>query len=224
MARTGAPLSTTEPISALAARFEAEMDLPLVAAEVGIAAAELVKALERFPHLAKHLGPLRIDGGTVQRQVFVDTFQEVVESLALGKYVAAKNVGIEILVRRGHTLLTANDPAGALEAFNKALDMEPEHAAAHAGRGEVFRRRGDHAQALAAYNEAIRLEPRSALFLNNRGLILQKKGDLDKALIDFDAALPWTALCRCLLQSRRGPPWPGQIRPGHRRLHRSHPA
>jgi hypothetical protein len=69
-------LSATEPIAALALRFEAEMDLPLVAAESGVVSPDLLKALEQYPYLAKQLGPLRVEGGTVQRQVFIDSFQE----------------------------------------------------------------------------------------------------------------------------------------------------
>jgi len=188
VARTGAPLSTTEPINALAGRFEAEMDLPLVAAEAGIAPADLLKALDRFPHLAKQLGSLRVEGGTVQRQVFVDSFQELVEALDLGKLRLSRNLAADRLIRLGQALLST-DQAAALEAFNKALEMEPESVLAHAGRGEVFRLRGDHVQAIAGYSEAIRLDPRSPLFFNNRGLAFQKKGDLDKAVTDFDAAL-----------------------------------
>jgi tetratricopeptide (TPR) repeat protein len=188
VAKTGAPLSTTEPIAALAARFEAELDLPLLAAEVGVTSADLLKALERFPHLAKSLGPLRVEGGTVQRQVFIDSFQDLVESLELGKYQVSRNLAADRLIRRANAMLPGELTA-ALDAFNEALEMEPDLAAAHAGRGEVFRLRGDHAQAIAAYSEALRIETRSALFFNNRGLVLQQKGDLDKALADFDAAL-----------------------------------
>src|SRR4029077_17889233 len=90
--QTGAPLSATEPTAALAARFESEMDLPLASAEAGVTTGDLLKALERFPHLAKELGPLRVDGGTVQRQVFVDAFGDLVEALKLGTYLASRNV------------------------------------------------------------------------------------------------------------------------------------
>jgi tetratricopeptide (TPR) repeat protein len=188
VAKTGAPLSTTEPIAALAARFEAELDLPLVAAETGVTKRTLLAALERFPHLAKPLGPLRIDGGTVQRTVFVDSFQDLVDALDLGKYQTTRNIVVEKLLRKAQGLLS-DDPAGALRVFDQAVAMEPDNPFAHAGRGDVFRLRGDHQEALAAYSEALRLDPRSALVFNNRGLVFQKKGDLDKAHADFAAAL-----------------------------------
>ena len=188
VAQTGAPLSTTEPIAALAMRFESELDLPLVAAEAGVASADLLKALDRFPHLAKQLGPLRLDGGTVQRQVFVDMFQELAESLKQGTVLASRSVLADKLIRRGHSLL-ATDRASAMEAYQQALKEEPDNPFAHAGKGEVFRLQGDFAQAVAAYSEAIRLDPRSPHFFNNRGLAFHRQKEHDKALADFTAAL-----------------------------------
>jgi tetratricopeptide (TPR) repeat protein len=188
VARTGAPLSATEPIAALAARFESELDLPLVAAEAGVAPADLLKALERHPVLAKQLGPLRVDGGTVQREVFIDGFQELVDALKQGTLLTSRNLAAENLVRRGNSLLS-KDPASALKAYNEALEQEPENPLALAGRGDVFRLQGDYTQAIAVYSEALRLEPRSAHLFNNRGLAFHSKGDHEKALADFSAAL-----------------------------------
>ena len=74
----------TEPIVALALRIEAEMDLKLAAAEVGLPAATLAEDLEKSPALTRILGPLRIEGGTVQRQVFTEAFADIVRELRLG--------------------------------------------------------------------------------------------------------------------------------------------
>jgi tetratricopeptide (TPR) repeat protein len=188
VARTGAPLTTTEPISALAARFEADLDLPLAAAEASVTPRELLAALDRVPALAKQLGPLRVEGSTVQRQVFVDCFQELTDALALGKALLPRDLAIDRLVRQGQGLLPG-DPAGALQAFEQALAQQPDLALAHAGRGDVCRLRGDFEEALAAYDRALRLEPRSAVVLNNRGLVRQRLGKLEQAVEDFDAAL-----------------------------------
>src|SRR5262249_47450650 len=78
VARAGAPLSKPEPVAALAQHFEAELDLALAAAEAGVAPAEFVKALDRSAPLARQLGALRVEGGTVQRQAFVAVFGELV--------------------------------------------------------------------------------------------------------------------------------------------------
>jgi tetratricopeptide (TPR) repeat protein len=189
VARTGAPLSITEPIAALAARFESELDLPLAAAEAGVAPAQLLKALERFPHVAKELGPLRIEGGTVQRQVYVDAFGDLVQVLRLGEYLVSRTAAVSRLLGRGHTLLQKGDTAGALKAFNEAADIEPGNPLVHAGRGDAFRTQGEFARAVAAYSEALRLDPLAAETLNNRGMAYQRQGQLDKALADFAEAL-----------------------------------
>jgi tetratricopeptide (TPR) repeat protein len=188
VARTGAPLSTTEPVAALAARFETELDLSLAAAEAGVAAPDLLKALDRFPHLAKELGPLRVEGGTVQRQVFIDTFQDLVAALKQGKYLASRTVAADKLVRQGYTLL-AKDTAGALRAFSQALEIEPDNALAHGGKADAYRLRADYGQAVAAYTEALRLDPRSAQLFNSRGLVFHRQGEHDNALTDYTAAL-----------------------------------
>src|SRR5262249_61451928 len=83
VARTGAPLSATEPIAALALRFEAELDLLLAAAEAGVKPERVLQALEISADLAKRMGSLKIEGGTVQRQVFVDAFEDLVRALRL---------------------------------------------------------------------------------------------------------------------------------------------
>jgi tetratricopeptide (TPR) repeat protein len=189
VARTGAPLTITEPIAALASRFESELDLPLAAAEAGVSASELLRALERFPHLAKELGPLRIEGGTVQRQVYVDSFGDLVQVLRLGEYLLPPSAAVSRLLGRGHALLQKGDAAEALKAFNEAADIEPGNPRVHAGRGDVFRTGGELAQAVAAYSEALRLDPLDAEAFNNRGMTYHRQGQLDKALADFAEAL-----------------------------------
>lgn len=188
VALTGAPLSATEPITALALRFEAELDLPLVAAESGLTSADLLKALERYPYLAKQLGPLRQEGGTVQRQVFIDSFQELADALKQGAVLTSRNLAAEKLVRRGNALLM-KDSDGALRAFSEAIEQDPENASALAGKGDVHRQQGDFNQAIAAYSESLRYDPRVAVVFNNRGLAFHRRGDAQKAIADFDAAL-----------------------------------
>jgi hypothetical protein len=84
--RTGARLTATEPVVALAARFEADLDLPTAAAEVGLTPGEFARRLEESAELARVLGPLKVPGGTVQRQVFTDAFGDIVRVLQLGTY------------------------------------------------------------------------------------------------------------------------------------------
>jgi mono/diheme cytochrome c family protein len=84
LAKTGSPATATEPIVALALRFEAELDLPLAAAEAGLEPEEFQKRFSASPALARTLGPLAVAGGTLQRQVFLDGFADMVTELRLG--------------------------------------------------------------------------------------------------------------------------------------------
>jgi formylglycine-generating enzyme required for sulfatase activity len=84
--QTGPRPGATEPVAALAARFEWDLDLKLVAAEAGLPPEEFLKALARAPEeLARAFGPLRVEGGTVKRQVLEAAFTDLVRELDLGQ-------------------------------------------------------------------------------------------------------------------------------------------
>jgi formylglycine-generating enzyme required for sulfatase activity len=81
--QTGAPLSNTDPIVALAARFEWDLDLKLTAAEVGLTGSDFLARLETAPaKLSRVFGPLKVGGGTVKRQVVEAAFADLVQEVA----------------------------------------------------------------------------------------------------------------------------------------------
>jgi hypothetical protein len=90
--KTGARLTTTEPVVSLVAQYEKELDMTTAAAELGLRPAELVDRLDQSAALARTLGPLKIPGGTVQRQVFADAFPDLVRQLNLGTYLAPEAI------------------------------------------------------------------------------------------------------------------------------------
>src|SRR6266567_466071 len=79
--KTGAHLSATEPIVALATRYTQELDLPLAAAETGLDVNAFLKLLQVSPPLARTLGSLSAPGGTVQRDVYTASFGELARLL-----------------------------------------------------------------------------------------------------------------------------------------------
>jgi tetratricopeptide (TPR) repeat protein len=188
VAATGAPLTQTEPIVALAAHFEAELDLPLAAAEAGVRPDDLARALGREPHLARHLGPLRVAGGTIQRQVFVDIFRDLADALRNTRPANERTAEVDRLLDRARSLLET-DPEKAVRLCREAIAKEPTCAAAHLAKGDAHRRLNQWADAIACYTETIRLEDRSSVALNNRGLALQRLGHIEKAIADFSAAV-----------------------------------
>src|SRR5262249_47531272 len=167
--RSGAPLSATEPVAALALRFEAEMDSALVAAEAGCTPDELRRLLRRSPRLAQQLGSLEVQGGTVQRAVFVDAFPDLVRELELGTHLESRRARHDRLVRRGDALRKAGHPDAAVDAYSAALEAVPTSARAYNQRGLAQHDRGALDRALEDYDEAIRLDPRDAAVHYNRG-------------------------------------------------------
>jgi formylglycine-generating enzyme required for sulfatase activity len=83
--QTGGKVSDTDPVVVLAQRFESELDLTLAAAEFGVTTDELLEAMTRSRELARLLGPLRINGGTVKRDQLLRAFDRAVELLDVGK-------------------------------------------------------------------------------------------------------------------------------------------
>jgi mono/diheme cytochrome c family protein/DNA-directed RNA polymerase subunit RPC12/RpoP len=79
--KTGSPAGVTEPIVSLVSQFESELDLKRSAAEVGCTPTEFLDHLKRSPSLERSLGALKIPGGTIQRQVFTDSFLEIVRNM-----------------------------------------------------------------------------------------------------------------------------------------------
>ena len=83
-AATGAKAGATEPIMALAAQFEAPLDLRRAAAEVGLTPKDFLANLEQSPEIGRAIGALKLPGGTVQRQTFVRIFPEIVDTWGFG--------------------------------------------------------------------------------------------------------------------------------------------
>jgi tetratricopeptide (TPR) repeat protein len=188
VAATGAPLSATEPVAALALRFEAELDLLLAAAEAGVPPAELLKALDRSALLAKELGSLRVEGGTVQRQVFVNAFGDIAEVLRLGEFQAPRNKAVVRWIMQGDELM-AKDAAAAARAYTEALALDPRSTVALNKRGLARSEQGDHDAAIADFSEALRLDSRLAVVYHNRASAHFRQGDAEQALADYTEAL-----------------------------------
>jgi tetratricopeptide (TPR) repeat protein len=63
-------------------------------------------------------------------------------------------------------------PEDALDAFDKALDLNPQYVLAHNGRGNALTDLGRPEDALDAYDQALDLNPELALAWFNRGILL----------------------------------------------------
>jgi WD40 repeat protein len=117
VAKTGAPVYRTEAISALAVRFEADLDVTLAAAEVGLEPAEFVRRGRASPRLVRKLGPLLEPAGTIKRELFADLFPVLVRELqvpgvVLPERLAADELTPRSIGLRGAVLSVAFTPDG----------------------------------------------------------------------------------------------------------------
>ena len=89
----GARISPTETVMTMTLRYEADLDLPTVAAELGLTPEELLARLRPSELLARNFGSLKVEGGTVARQVLIQAFGDMVRELRLGILFQSTQIG-----------------------------------------------------------------------------------------------------------------------------------
>lgn len=90
--------------------------------------------------------------------------------------------------QQGLEKLTIGDRQGALQAFDYALQMDPQRAEVYAKRAILRRDLGDHNGALADYHQALRLQPTAEAHLG-RALLYLAMGEPEAASLDAEQAL-----------------------------------
>lgn len=113
--KTGNRVDRSEVVMSMTLRYEADVDLPTLAAEVGVKAEELLPRLAGSPNLARNLGALRTVGATVARQVVVQSFADLVRALRLGTPFQAGAIGQSLPDNTGEVdpLEAQSSPANA---------------------------------------------------------------------------------------------------------------
>ncbi len=77
----------------------------------------------------------------------------------------------------------------ALDAFNKAAELLPENAEAHANLAAALRAAGKFGQAIESGRRALQINPDFAEAHNNLGVALQDMGLLDEAILSYRRAI-----------------------------------
>lgn len=72
-----------EPVSAMAMRFQQELDLRTVACEFGLTSDQFDRRLDSAETTARAFAPLRVVGGTIKRDLLVSIFREAAEEFRL---------------------------------------------------------------------------------------------------------------------------------------------
>jgi Flp pilus assembly protein TadD len=93
------------------------------------------------------------------------------------------------LSNRGSSLDSLGRHDEAVACLKKALEIEPDLAAAHYNLGLALQAKGDLDGAIAEYRTALRLQPDYADAHGNLGNALKAKGDLDGAIAEYRTAL-----------------------------------
>jgi tetratricopeptide (TPR) repeat protein len=92
-------------------------------------------------------------------------------------------------VERGFYLQRQQDWEGALAAFTRAIEINPDNAGARNERARLYRRLGNYAAAIADLNYVIALYPTHADLYALRGEVYAESGDHPSAIADFTRAL-----------------------------------
>jgi zinc protease len=111
----------------------------------------------------------------------------VIPTAPAGETVAANSAAAHSA--SGERKFQANDLAGALADFTRAIEVDPRFAAAYVNRSVCRLQQGDVDGAVADCTKAIELDPKISLAYSNRGAARISKGDLAAALADFTEAL-----------------------------------
>lgn len=88
-----------------------------------------------------------------------------------------------------HILIEMNDNDSALEASNKAIEIDIQCSAAYHNRGHAYSNLGDDAQAIKEYTKSVEINPQNHIGFNNRGVCLEDLGQFEDALEDFNQAI-----------------------------------
>jgi TPR repeat protein/mono/diheme cytochrome c family protein len=119
--KTGAAKTKAEPVVTLSLRFETDVDLSLAAAEAGMTQENFRDVLAHSPFLAPRIGALMIAGGTVQRDVFAESFIEIGRLRTLWNFSHTRRE-IDNLKLLGPGLAAAKgDPEGM---YNYAIQLQ----------------------------------------------------------------------------------------------------
>ncbi|NJN03248.1 MAG: tetratricopeptide repeat protein [Leptolyngbyaceae cyanobacterium SL_1_1] len=95
--------------------------------------------------------------------------------------------------QQGLEKLHAGDRTGAIQAFNRALRVQPDWAEAYTQRAKAKFGNGDHSGAIADYTQALQRQPTSEAHLG-RGLARVATGDTQGAIADAEQALTLSEL------------------------------
>ena len=89
----------------------------------------------------------------------------------------------------GHQAIDANRWNEALNAYNKAIELNPNDASAYNNRGLAYDNLDKNDLAITDYKKAIELNPKYGDAFNNLGKTYGRRGDYKRAILYYDRAI-----------------------------------
>jgi len=107
----------------------------------------------------------------------------------LGQYNKAVNrLSATDWFEKGYALGRAGRSQEEIEAYNRAIELDPKYAVAYYNRGVVYEQIGNYRQAIKDYDKLIELDPKDAEAYYSRGVVYNNIGNHRQALGDFKTA------------------------------------
>ena len=104
-----------------------------------------------------------------------------------------EGVGIELeaedYLNRGLDYYYKDEYEKAKEAYEKAIELEPDDAVVWFNRGVILDDLGKYEEAIKSYDRAVELKPDYVTALNNKGVALYRLGKNDEAIKSYDKAI-----------------------------------
>ena len=82
-----------------------------------------------------------------------------------------------------------NEHDKAIEAYTRAIAINPNYAKAYNNRGATYGHKGQYDRAIEDYNKAIDIDPNNAYAYTGRGATYGHKGQYDRAIEDYNKAI-----------------------------------
>jgi tetratricopeptide (TPR) repeat protein len=93
------------------------------------------------------------------------------------------------LTNDGERYLMVGDYEKAIDAYNRAIALDPRASEAYLGRGTAYEELGEFHKALDDYNSAVAITPNDAGVYIIRGLVYELLGNYDMALQNYSTSI-----------------------------------
>ena len=92
-------------------------------------------------------------------------------------------------VEKGVALVIEGKYNEAIEAFNKAIELNPKDAVAYNNRGAAYGQIGNYKQQIEDSSKALQINPKDAVAFNNRGVAYGELGNYEQEIEDCTKAI-----------------------------------